>query len=105
MTVGMEQRKLHYDLKNVGLRAQATAAGLVQLCKELQSAGVLEEAAVSRIKEAIADEIALTAPRAILRQEYRRDVCARLNSIFAGEQKLGEAEGFAFEDEECAQQA
>jgi len=96
MTIGMEQKKLHYDLKNVGLRAQATAAGLVQLCKELKSAGVLTDDAVHRIKESIADEIALTAPRPLLRAEFRQEICSRLDSIFSGEQKLGDAEALAF---------
>jgi len=27
-----EDKRLHYELGNVGLRAQATAAGLLQLC-------------------------------------------------------------------------
>jgi hypothetical protein len=97
MTIGNEQRKLHQDLKNVGLRAQATAAGLVQLCKELQSAGVLGDDAVGRIKEAIADEIALTAPRPMLRADFRKDVCERLNAIFAGTKKLGPLDEMPFE--------
>lgn len=96
MTSRMERSAMHYDLKNVGLRAHATAAGLVQLCKELKAAGVLEDDAVSRIKDAIADEIALTAPRPIRRAEFRQDICERLNSIFSGEAKLGPAENLAF---------
>lgn len=96
MTIGSEQKKLHQDLKNVGLRAQATAAGLVQLCKELQAAGVINDAAVGRIKEAIADEISLTAPRPLLRADFRRDVCERLNAIFSGAEKLGPAEDMPF---------
>lgn len=96
MTVGMEQKRLHLDLKNVGLRAQATAAGLVQLCKELEAAGVLSDKAVDRVKEAIADEIALTAPRPMLRADFRKDVCERLNRIFSGAEKLGPAEDIPF---------
>ncbi|MGO4167988.1 hypothetical protein [Novosphingobium sp. YAF33] len=96
MSIGVEQKRLHQDLKNVGLRAQATAAGLVQLCKELQAVGVLGDAAVSRVKEAIANEIALTAPRPILREDFRRDVCARLDAIFSGAEKLGPAEEMPF---------
>ncbi|AXB80740.1 hypothetical protein [Novosphingobium sp. P6W] len=96
MKVGSEQEKLHHDLKNVGLRAQATAAGLVQLCKELQGAGVLSEAAVQRIKNSIADEIALTAPRPMLRADFRKEVCQRLDGIFSGSEKLGPAEEMPF---------
>ena len=43
MTVAMEQqKKLHFELTNVGMRAQATAAGMVQLCRELHRAGILD---------------------------------------------------------------
>lgn len=35
MVKDAQQRKLHFDLTNVGLRAQATATGLVRLCREL----------------------------------------------------------------------
>lgn len=100
MATGFEQKKIHHDLKNVGLRAQATSVGLVQLCKELKSAGVIDDGALGRIKEAIADEIALTAPRSILRSEYRREICQRLDAIFAGEQRLGDANELDFASRE-----
>jgi len=96
MTVGAEQQKLHHDLKNVGLRAQATATGLVQLCKELQAAGVISDEAVGRIKDSIADEIALTAPRPMLRADFRKEVCQRLDGIFSGAEKLGPTEDIPF---------
>lgn len=80
----------HYELRNVGLRAQATAAGLVQLCKELRSVGVLGEPALGRIKEAIADELEIDAPRSMTIPQYRRDVRERLERIFSGEQKVGD---------------
>lgn len=55
MTVAMEQqKKLHFELTNVGMRAQATAAGMVQLCRELHRAGILDNDALERIKSAIA---------------------------------------------------
>ncbi len=41
-----KQRRLHFDLINVGLRAQATAAGLVRLCIELRDADILTEEAL-----------------------------------------------------------
>lgn len=99
MTIGIEQKKMHHDLRNVGLRAQATAAGLVQLCKELQSAGVIDEMAIERIKGAVADEIVLTGPRPILRADYRSEVCERLNAIFSGQEKVGSAEALSFATE------
>lgn len=101
MTVGTEQKRLHLDLKNVGLRAQATAAGLVQLCKELQAAGILGDEAIWRVKEAIADEIALTAPRPVVRAEFRKDVCERLDRIFSGAEKLGPAANISFNQEDA----
>ena len=98
-----EKTNRHYELKDVGLRAQATAAGLVQLCKELQAAGILGEEAIARIKTSIADEIALTAPRSIRREEFRRDVCTRLDSLFAGSEPVGTGEGLAFRSDEGEQ--
>lgn len=85
-----DPRHKHYELRNVGLRAQATAAGLVQLCKELHRSGALEDAAIDRIKEAIADELEIDAPRSVNIPQYRRDVRERLDSIFTGEEKVGD---------------
>lgn len=96
MIINENQKRLHFDLTNVGLRAQATAVGLVQLCVELQRANVLEEAAVERIKLAIADEVSLSAPRSVSAQTYRSDIKVRLDRLFAGGQELGPAEALAF---------
>jgi hypothetical protein len=90
------QRKLHFDLTNVGLRAQATAVGLVQLCIELQRTKVLDEAAVERIKQAIADEVSLSAPRSISAHKYRTEIKTRLDQLFAGGQEIGSADALAF---------
>ena len=92
MSVSLDkQKKLHFDLTNVGLRAQATAVGLLQLCCELRTAGVLDEAAVERIKNAIADEIEISAPRSVASQDYRRDVRKRIDELFAGQRRVGPA--------------
>ncbi|HWK35103.1 hypothetical protein [Sphingomonas sp.] len=91
-----KQRKLHFDLTNVGLRAQATAVGLVQLCIELQRANVLDGQAVERIKNAIADEVSLAAPRSIASTKYRSEIKTRLDQLFAGEHEVGSAEALAF---------
>lgn len=96
MTGQDKHKKLHYDLANVGLRAQATATGLLQLCIELSRAKVLDDPAMERIKSAIAEEITVTAPRAISCEAYRRDVKARLDRLFAGEQDVGSADVLAF---------
>ncbi len=99
MAISAEQKTLHYELKDVGLRAQATAVGLLQLCKELQRAGHLDEAAVTRIKNSIADEIALTAPRSVDPKNFRSEVCGRLDQLFAGEAKVGDADALTFATE------
>ena len=91
-----KHKKLHFDITNVGLRAQATAVGLVQLCLELRRANVLDEAAVERIKNAIADEVAVAAPRTLTSPQYRSDVKNRLDRLFAGEQEVGSAEALSF---------
>jgi hypothetical protein len=91
-----KQKRLHFDVTNVGLRAQATAVGLVQLCLELRRANVLDEPAIERIKDAIADEVSVTAPRPLVSQRYRGEIRARLDRLFAGEQEVGSAEALAF---------
>jgi hypothetical protein len=90
MTISEDTKRLNFDLTNVGLRAQATAAGFVQLCKELHSAGVIDDGAVSRIKDVVADNITLNCPRKANRAEYRREVSQRLEAIFEGKQKVGD---------------
>jgi hypothetical protein len=105
MATDAEQRKLHFDLTNVGLRAQATAAGLVQLCRELQCAGVIDEAALTRIKRAIADDIVITAPRSVKKEQFRGEICTRLDAIFSGETKLGRVEDMPFIADDAAVEA
>ena len=91
-----DHKRLHFDLTNVGLRAQATAVGLVQLCIELRRANVLDQPALERIKDSIAAEVSLTAPRSMASQEYRTEIRARLDRLFAGEHEIGSAEALSF---------
>lgn len=91
-----DPKQLHFNLTNVGLRAQATAAGFIQLCKELQRAGVLDDEAIERVKTVVTDEIGLNAPRSINPADYRRDVSKRLDRLFAGEEKVGDASDLPF---------
>ncbi|WP_242146390.1 MULTISPECIES: hypothetical protein [unclassified Sphingomonas] len=91
-----QQKRLHWELTNVELRAHATAIGLVQLCIELRRANVLEEAALERIKDAIADQVSVSATRAMASKNYRRDVRSRLDRLFAGDQEVGSAEELSF---------
>ena len=86
------QKKLHQDLTNVGLRAQATAAGLIQLCIELRASGMLDEIALNRIKAAIGDQIIVASSRQVDRKAYRQEVRSRLDRLFSGEDNLGTAE-------------
>ena len=90
--ISENEKKLHHELAFVGLRAQATAVGLLQLTIELQRAQVLDADAVGRIKLAICNEIALHAPRSISPDIYRKDIEARLNRLFAGEEPVGTAD-------------
>ena len=77
-----EEIKLHETVSFVGLRAQASAVGLLQLSAELVRAGVLDKAAVDRIKDAIAKDIALSRPRSVGRDEYMALVRERLDGLF-----------------------
>jgi hypothetical protein len=95
VSASQESRRLHYEMTNVGLRAQATAAGLVQLCLELQRANVLDDGAVGRIKGAISEEILISVPRHVLCSTYKTDLKARLDRIFRGEQELGPGDSLA----------
>lgn len=77
-----QARELHRTLEFIGLRAQATTVGLIQLCAELVAAGLLKDEAVERIKDAIFREIAVTHPRGYNRAEFERTLRARLDAIF-----------------------
>lgn len=84
-----DARKLHEDVEMVGLRAQATAVGLVQLAVELKAAGVLTGDAIGRIKAAILSDIMLTRPISVPRSEYEATIRRRLDALFSGEERLG----------------
>ena len=67
----MDNRKgkeAHDLIGFVGLRAHATAVGLEQLSIELVRAGLLEEEAITRIKDAIFDDVALSRPSSLSRK-------------------------------------
>ena len=86
----ISDERLHEAIGLVGLRAQATAVGLLQLSAELVRAGVLGEEAIARIKDAIARDIALTRPRSIQRDVYERSIRERLDKLFGGDEPVGE---------------
>ena len=97
-----EEQQLHDAVNFVGLRAQATAVGLVQLSLELRRAGVIEEDAVTRIKEAIARDISLSCPRSQPKREFLDNIRKRLDRLFAGRGQVGTARGLGEPEPECA---
>lgn len=86
-----DEQRLHDAVGFVGLRAQATAVGLLQLSLELRRAGVIDEDAISRIKEAIAKDISLSCPRSTPKFEFLGNIRRRLDRLFAGEGVVGNA--------------
>jgi hypothetical protein len=81
-----EDRRLHDAMEFIGLRAQATAAAVIQICAELRRVGVFDEDAVTRVKEAIAKELALSK-RGTYETEFR-SAMQRLDGLFAGTDEL-----------------
>lgn len=86
-----EDKHLHDMIDLVGMRAQATTVGLIQLSIELRRAGVLDAPAVERIKTVIANDISLNRPRAIPEEQFQEKLRARLDRLFSGEEAVGEA--------------
>ena len=77
-----QARQLHQCLDYIGLRAQATSVGLLQLCAELVAVGVLDDAAVDRIKTAIQKDIAVTKTRKYGQAEFDIALRKRLDAVF-----------------------
>lgn len=86
-----EEQRLHDAVGFVGLRAQATAVGLLQLSLELRRAGVIDEGAIERIKEAIAKDISLSCPRSQPKRDFLSNIRTRLDRLFAGGTPVGDA--------------
>jgi hypothetical protein len=76
-----EARKLHDTLGLVGLRAHATAVGFVQLCAELLNAGVIDDPAVERIKDAIAKDIIVTRTTTRGQEDFETSLRRRLDTL------------------------
>lgn len=83
--------KLHECLDFIGLRAQATSVGLLQLCAELVAAGVLSDEAVQRIKSAIQHDITVSRPRKYGQADFDQLLRKRLDAIFpnSGDPRIG----------------
>ena len=75
--------RLHECLDFIGLRAQATSVGLLQLCAELVAVGVLNDAAVERIKGAIQKDITVSRRGGKHgHDEFATTLRKRLDSVF-----------------------
>ncbi|KTE19844.1 hypothetical protein ATE67_14565 [Sphingopyxis sp. H050] len=76
-------RERHRSLDFVGLRAHATAVGLIQLCEELLNAGVLSTDGLDRIKEAICSELAVgKRARVADQRDFDAMLRRRVDAIF-----------------------
>ena len=86
----LDEKRIHDSVNLVGLRAHATAVGFLTLTRELAKAGVLDDAAVERIKESIVKELSLGRSRSSSAEEFERTTRHRLDLLFAGKEKVGE---------------
>lgn len=84
-----DTRKLRESIDIVGIRMQATAVGMIQTAIELRRAGVLDEAAIDRIKDAMLGDIMLSKPPSADPVEYRCSLRKRLDALFAGRESFG----------------
>lgn len=84
-----EDKQLHDTIELIGMRAQATTVGLVQLSIELVRAGVLDQDAIGRIKDVIAKEISLNRPRSIPVENFQENLRNRLDRLFSGDGPVG----------------
>jgi hypothetical protein len=85
-----DTRKLRETMDLLGMRAQATGAGLVQLMIELHRVGVIDQAAIDRIKDAICGDLMLSRPASVERREYEQSLRRRLDGLFTGQEPMGE---------------
>lgn len=84
-----DSKRLHETITFLGLRAQATAVGMIQTAIELRRAGVLDDAAVGRIRDAIFRDLALSCPRSQSRSVYEESLRRRLDALFADTERVG----------------
>ena len=78
-----DERLVHNKVDLVGLRAQATTVGFLQLCAELTTAGCLPEGAIARIKDVVARDLALSRPNSMPMEEFDGWVRRRLDELFS----------------------
>jgi hypothetical protein len=74
-------QRIHAALDAIGMRQSGTGVGLLALMRELLDAGVLDGAAIGRIKESIVADIGVTRPRTSTHAEFERMVRMRLDAL------------------------
>ncbi|UYY79640.1 hypothetical protein [Sphingomonas sp. R1] len=83
--------ELHHSLNLAGFRALATAAGLLQLCRELKTAGILPAEAIDRVRDAMFKElIEGAAPSRRHDPAFRDHLRHRLEGLFSGVESLND---------------
>ncbi|MES2988144.1 MAG: hypothetical protein V4808_09585 [Pseudomonadota bacterium] len=95
--------RLHTCLDYIGLRAQATSVGLLQLCAELVAVGVLDDKAVERIKNAIASDITVSRKAKHGQAEFDVLLRQRLDAVFPStcDPRIGQRVGPASDMQEA----
>ncbi len=84
-----ESRQLHDAVTFLGIRAQATAVGMITIAVELRRAGVLDDAAIGRIKDSIFNDLALSCPRSQPKATFENNLRQRLDALFAEKERVG----------------
>lgn len=89
----MEQskaKKSHFELQHAGFRSRATAAGFLQLTRELKALAVIDDQAIERIREAMLSELLENLPRSLVGDSaYEDRLRERLKALLAGDQQSG----------------
>jgi hypothetical protein len=80
--MGENHQRIHQNMDFLGLREPALAAGLLQLTDELVQAGVIDEAAVERIKDSMARHLMLCHPRSAWRSDFESSIHHHLDVMF-----------------------
>ena len=79
-----EAQKAHLDLQLAGFRSLATAAGFLQLTRELRARDVIDEGSIDRIREAMLSELLENLPRSLVGDaNYEDHLRKRLSSLLA----------------------
>ena len=80
-----DAKRRHDELDFAGFRALATAAGFLQLVRELRAVAVLDETAISRVREAMLQELLENVARPFVGDvDYEQCLRRRLEALFAG---------------------